>query len=102
MQVQRCDTCQRMTKKVKTVTPELHPVPAVFTWYHLGIDFVGPLAHKSNQGNSFILTIVDYFSKFVQAIPCKNKEASTVCEALFQVCILCLRKCNALVYIIIL
>lgn len=84
-QVQKCDICQRMTKKIKTGTPELHPVPVVSTWYHLGIDFVGPLTYKSKQGNTYILTVSDYFSKFVQAIPCTNKEASTVCEALFQV-----------------
>ena len=49
MQVQKCDICQRMTKKIKTGTPELHPVPVVSTWYHLGIDFVGPLTYKSKQ-----------------------------------------------------
>lgn len=85
MQVEKCDVCQRMTEKIKTGTPELHPLPVVSTWHHLGIDFVGALAHKYKQGNIYILTISDYFSKFVQAIPCKNKEASTVCTALFQV-----------------
>ena len=46
-------------------TPELHPIPVVSTWYHIGIDFVGPLHHKSLQGSRYILTISDYFSKFV-------------------------------------
>ena len=76
-----------MKKKMKTGTPELHPVPwpVVSIWHHLGVDFVGPISYKSKEGNVYILTISDYFSKFVQAIPCKNKEASTVCKALFQV-----------------
>ena len=44
-----------MTKKMDTGVPELHPVPVVSTWHHLGIDFIGPIKHKSTQGNQFIL-----------------------------------------------
>ena len=76
---------QRMTKKMDTGVPELNPIPVVATWYHIGIDFVGPLKHKSTQGNCYILTVADYFSKFVQAFACSNKESSTVFSALFKV-----------------
>lgn len=86
LQIEKCDVCQRVTKKLKTGVPELHPVPVVSTWHHLGIDFVGPLQHPSRQGNRFIFTVSDYFSKFVQAIPCPDKEASTVLNVLFKVC----------------
>ena len=74
-----------MTKQIDTVTPELHPVPVVSIWHHIGIDFIGPLKHKTTQGNQYILTISDYFSKFVQAFACSNKEAPTVCDVLFKV-----------------
>lgn len=74
-----------MTKKMETGVPELHPVPVVSTWHHIGIDFIGPLKYKSRQGNKYILTISDYFSKFTQAFACKDKEAVTVCDALFKV-----------------
>ena len=77
--------CQRMTKKMDTGVPELNPIPVVATWYHIGIDFVGPLKHKSTQGNCYILTVADYFSKFVQAFACSNKESSTMFSALFKV-----------------
>jgi len=53
---------------------------------HIGIDFIGPLKYKSRQGNQYILTISDYFNKFTQAFACKDKEAVTVCDALFKVC----------------
>ncbi|XP_065890009.1 uncharacterized protein [Dysidea avara] len=82
--VKECDVCQRMTKKMDTGVPELNPIPVVATWYHIGIDFVGPLKHKSTQGNCYILTVADYFSKFVQAFACSNKESSTVFSALFK------------------
>ena len=85
IKVKECEVCQRMTKKMDTGVPELHPIPVVSTWYHLGINFIGPLKHKSTQGNWFILTISDYFSKFVQAFACFNKEAATICDVLFKV-----------------
>ena len=65
--------------------PELHPVPVVSPWYHIGIDFIGPISPTSHQGNSFILTISDYFTKFVEAVPLPNKMASGVANALFKV-----------------
>ena len=39
---------------------------------------MGPIHRKSQQGSRYILTISDYFSKFVLAIPCKTKEAVNV------------------------
>jgi len=80
-----CEVCQRMTKKLDTGVPELNPVPVVSTWYHIGIDFIGPLKHKSTQGNCYILTVSDYFSKFVQAFACNNKKSSTVFSVLIEV-----------------
>ena len=68
--------------------PELHPVPVVSPWYHLGIDFMGSFhtCTPSKQENRYTLTIADYFSKFVQAISCRTKEACYISEALFKVC----------------
>ena len=65
-QVETCDACQKTGRKVSKAAPELHPVPVVSPWYHIGIDFIGPLTPAS-EGCSYILTISDYFSKFVQA-----------------------------------
>ena len=47
--------------------PELHPVPVVSPWYHVGIDFIGPLP-VSSRGKRYVLTVSDYFTKFVQAL----------------------------------
>ena len=33
-----------MNKKLTTEHPELHPVPVKSPWYHLGMDFVGPIS----------------------------------------------------------
>jgi hypothetical protein len=39
---------------------ELHPIPIVRPWHHLGIDLVK--MPQYNQGNNYILTVVDYFA----------------------------------------
>jgi len=57
----------------------------VSPWYHIGIDFIGPISPASHQGNRYILTITDYFTKFVEAIPMKCKYAENVAAALFKV-----------------
>ena len=43
------------------VAPELHPIPVVAPWHHIGIDFIGPISPQSTKGNCYILTISDFF-----------------------------------------
>ena len=79
--------CQRGANKSSTITPELHPVPVKSPWYHIGIDFIGPIHPTSSQGNRYILTVSDYFSKWAEAIPLPSKHAFVTANALFKVCI---------------
>ena len=65
--------------------PELHPVPVESPWHHIGIDFIGPINPVSTKGNKYILTIRDYFTKFVHAIPLPDKSADGVSQALYMV-----------------
>ena len=46
-----------MNKKLMITRPELHPVPVKSAWYHIGMDFVGPIHPMTHNGNQFILTI---------------------------------------------
>jgi len=97
VQVKRCDVCQKMNRKLDIVTPELNPVPVKSPWHHIGIDFIGPIAHTVNPlvvhtclyqfiishcllGNCYILTISDYFTKWVEAYATPNKTAVQVCN----------------------
>ncbi len=54
-------------------------------WYHIGIDFIGPISPASHQGNRYILTITDYFKNFVEEVPMKRKYFDNVAAALFKV-----------------
>ena len=41
-----------------------------------GIDFIGPF--PSFFGNQYILIVVDYVSKWVEAIPCRTNDHKVV------------------------
>lgn len=74
-----------MNKLVKSERPELHPVPVKSAWYHLGMDFIGPISPPSSDGNRYILTVSDYFTKFAWAKALPTKEAQPVVCALREV-----------------
>ena len=49
--IRSCDACQRVNRKMVISTPQLHPIPVKAPWYHIGIDFIGPVNPTSSQGN---------------------------------------------------
>ena len=54
----------------------------------MAIDFVGPISPTSRNGNRFILTVSDYFTNWMEAIPLPSKCANGVAETLFKVMII--------------
>ena len=47
------------------------------------IDFVGPLT-KDKDGNEYILTAIDVFTRYLFAFPVKSRSAENVAEKLLQ------------------
>ena len=45
------------------------------------MDLVGPIHLPSSRGNKYILTVIDMLTGFTIAVPIKNKNAETICEA---------------------
>ena len=85
MQVKSCDQCQRNNKKLKKPGGTLHPIPVESKiWHQVGMDLIGPLA-ESSQGNKYILTITDYFSKWAEATAVPDKSAVGIARFLFMV-----------------
>ena len=56
-----------MRDKLTTTRPELHLIPVHSPWYHIEIDFIGPLSPVSQSGNQYILMISNYFTKWIAA-----------------------------------
>ena len=63
----------------------MHPIPVHLPWNHVGMDFIGPIGPISNNGNRFILTLSDYFSKLVEAVLLPMKEATGVAASFIKV-----------------
>ena len=74
-----------MSEATYVAAPPLYPVPVVAPWHYIGIDLIGPIA-SPERGNQFILTVMDYFTKYADAIPLPDKSATGVATALFKVC----------------
>ena len=51
----------------------------------IAIDLIGPIAPITEQGHRYILTIVDFATRYPEAIPLKSVETERVAEALLSV-----------------
>ena len=56
----------------------------VQAWHQIGIDLVGPLPETPN-GNKYICTITDYYTKWAEATALPSKEAVGVANFLYKV-----------------
>ena len=45
------------------------------------MDLVGPIHRPSSRGNKYVLTVIDMLTGFTIAVPIKNKNAETICDA---------------------
>ena len=77
----RCEACARYKKPQNPRQGQLQPMVVGEPWERIGIDITGPHL-TSARGNSYILTVIDHFSKWVELFPIRNQEASTVAKIL--------------------
>ena len=47
------------------------------------MDLVGPIHPPSSRGNKYVLTVIDMLTGFTMAVPIKNKNADTICDAIY-------------------
>jgi transposase InsO family protein len=88
--IRKCDECQKINKKTKTMPAEMQPVEIPnSTRKKIGIDLIGPFKDTQGQpvsrnGYRYVLTVIDYFSSYLEAFPLKRKLAQEVAEKLFE------------------
>ena len=76
-----CQVCQLCKPQFYT-PPVAHLIKATQPFERLNIDFKGPV--PSDSPNKFMLTVVDEFSRFPFAFPCRDVSASTVISCMDQ------------------
>ncbi|VDH92571.1 Hypothetical predicted protein [Mytilus galloprovincialis] len=80
--IRSCDRCQRIKRDTKGKKPPLNPLPVDTTFERWHMDFLK--LSKTNEGYSYVLLLVDSFSKWSEAFPMKTQEASEVAKVLFR------------------
>ena len=83
--VRTCDVCQRSAPPGWTTRVPLGTIPSAETpFQRVAIDLAGPMS-RTHQGNAYVLCVVDYATRYPEAVPLRNIEAATVAEALFEI-----------------
>ena len=83
-----CRTCRSCQLKRRTTCWDRVPISAVVRPEHvfevMNYDLIGPFMNKSN-GFAWVLTCIDQCSRWVEAVPVRNLQAKTICEALLWI-----------------
>ncbi len=80
---QACPVYQKTSPKPPPPTP-LIPLPIIeVPFERIGMDLVGPLP-KSARGHEHILVIVDYVTRYPEAIPLRKATAKNIAHELFM------------------
>ena len=74
-----CSVCAELKPKFHR-PPKSSLIRATCPWERLSIDFIGPLSDC--QGHRYILTVVDEYSRFPFAFPCKDISTQTLISEL--------------------
>ena len=79
--LKRCGPCSRYHRGPPPRQSELNPFPASSPFEVMSMDITGP-HRRSKDGNEYILTVMDSFTKFAEAIPIRRHTAQIVARRL--------------------
>ena len=74
--VKQCSTSNQVKKSNRTPRSALGTYPAGFPMERIHLDILGPINPRSRSGSSYVLVMVDQFTKWVElaALPAQNAE----------------------------
>ena len=73
-----CERCQKLGSISRRNMMPFNPILIVEIFNVWGIDFMGPF--PNSFGNLYILVVVDYVSKWVEAVACKTNDHRVVVQ----------------------
>ncbi|XP_061190531.1 uncharacterized protein LOC133198457 [Saccostrea echinata] len=81
-----CDICQRTVHKGRVTKYPLQKMPLIDEVFkRVAVDIVGPIHPVTDKGNRYILTLVDFASRYPEAIPLASIETERVAEGLLDI-----------------
>src|SRR6266498_482538 len=88
--VQTCDACQRRgNSRANNI---LHLIELKVPFQRIGIDIVGLLI-ITKKGNRYIVTVIDYFTKWLIVKAIKEATVKTVSKFIYEK-IICKHECS--------
>ncbi|KAG1948853.1 hypothetical protein F2P79_012397 [Pimephales promelas] len=79
---QACPTCQVTSSRTPPPSPLIPLLIIEVPFERIGMDIVGPLP-KSARGHEHILVIVDYATRYPEAVPLRKATAKSIAQELF-------------------
>ncbi|RUS74527.1 hypothetical protein EGW08_017715 [Elysia chlorotica] len=81
-----CDICQKTVSKGTVQKAPMENIPVVdVPFKRVAVDLIGPIEPASEAGHRYILTLVDYATRYPEAIPLRRIDTETVAEALVDI-----------------
>ena len=81
-----CDICQKTVDKGRQGKAPLGEMPIIRTpFQRVAVDIVGPIVPCSDRGHKYILTVVDFASRYPEAVALKKIDVISVAEALIEI-----------------
>ncbi|XP_075188552.1 uncharacterized protein LOC142270515 [Anomaloglossus baeobatrachus] len=81
-----CITCQRVGKLGPAPKAPLISLPVIEEFFQrVAVDIVGPLAVPSSSGKRFVLTVVDFATRYPEAVALSSVRADEVADALLAI-----------------
>ncbi|MEE2954779.1 MAG: reverse transcriptase domain-containing protein [Pseudomonadota bacterium] len=77
----RCHACALRNKPMPKNHFQLISHTYIEPWYAISVDHIGPISPPI-KGNSYIFSVKDLFSGWIELFPCPNTQAVHVCEIL--------------------
>ena len=78
-----CDVCQRTIPRGRVSKAPLQKMPVISVpFQRIGVDIVGPIIPLSSSGKRYILTVVDYATRYPEAVALSGISTEEVAEAL--------------------
>ena len=81
-----CDVCQHSAPRGSQKKAPLGKMPIIDTPFErVAVDLMGPLIPASDRGYRYVLTLVDYATRYAEAKPLKTVKTEEVVEALWEI-----------------
>ena len=81
-----CDICQRTIQKGRVTKVPLGKLPLIDTPFkRVAFDIVGPIEPRSERKSRYILTMIDYATRYPEAVALSDIETERVAEALVEI-----------------